>query len=311
MAMNPMQKKAQNSFLLGMLITLLITGIIIGLLVVQLTKITKEQKEREASLKQVYVVSEDISSGDVVTTDKLKSKLVDSSLIPNNALDIAELEAKSNVTDDDDNLIKKVNIISKINLKAGTVITADMVKIDGELSNDVRKVECTAVTLASQLESGKYIDVRLRLPSGTDYIVVSHKQIEIPEIDGVPSTDTMWLQLSEDEILMLNCAIVESYKIPGSLLYAVEYIEPGLQEKAVVSYSPNDDVYNLIQKDPNCVETAINEIKARNRSLARNSINSELNNNKDELQEDTITGVEEEIKKIQEERQEYIDSLGG
>ena len=39
MATNPMQRKARNSFLLGMLIMLLITGIIIGLLGFQLVKI--------------------------------------------------------------------------------------------------------------------------------------------------------------------------------------------------------------------------------------------------------------------------------
>ena len=41
MAINPMQRKAQNSFLLGILVTLLITGLIIGFLVLQLTKLTK------------------------------------------------------------------------------------------------------------------------------------------------------------------------------------------------------------------------------------------------------------------------------
>lgn len=51
MAINPMQRKAQNSFLLGILVTLLITGLIIGFLVLQLTKLTKAQKEAEAALK--------------------------------------------------------------------------------------------------------------------------------------------------------------------------------------------------------------------------------------------------------------------
>ena len=42
MAMNPMQKKARTSFLLGMFLTLIITGIIIALLIMQLGKIKKE-----------------------------------------------------------------------------------------------------------------------------------------------------------------------------------------------------------------------------------------------------------------------------
>ncbi len=311
MAMNPIQKKAQNSFLLGILVTLIITGIIIGVLVVQLTKITKQQQEEKAKLKQVYVVSSEINSGDEITTEKLTVKTVDSSIIPSNALNAAELEAKSNITDEDGKLVKKVNIISKINLKTGTIITADMVKIEGELANDVRKVEYNAVVLASQLKTGKYVDIRLRLPSGSDYIVTSHKKIEIPEIEGVPAKDTMWLNLSETEILTLNCAIVESYKIKGSLLYAVEYIEPGFQEKATISYSPNNEVYELIQKDPNCVKTAVDEIVARNRALSRNPINQELNSNQETAKDDVIQGIEKEIQKIQEERQKYLDSLGG
>lgn len=310
MAKNPMQRKAQNSFLLGMLVTLLVTGVIIGFLIIQLTKITKEQKAEQENMKQVYVVATDVNSGDTITLEKLTTKTLDSSVVPANVLTSAELDSKSNVTDENGNLIKKVNVISKINLKAGTVITTDMVKIEGEVSNDVRKVECNAIQLTSQIETGKYIDVRLRLPSGGDYIVVSHKKIEIPTIAGLDSTNTIWLELSETEILTLNCAIVESYKIKGSLLYITEYIEPGLQGNATVSYSPNNEVYELIQKDPNCVQTAVAEIVARNRALSRNSINTNLNNSSSEAEERVTSKTEEEITKMQEERQKYLDSLG-
>ena len=72
MAMNPMQKKAQNSFLLGMLVTLLVTGIIIGVLILKLTQITKQQQEEKANLKQVYVTQTDINSGDAANTINIK-----------------------------------------------------------------------------------------------------------------------------------------------------------------------------------------------------------------------------------------------
>lgn len=310
MAKNPMQRKAQNSFLLGMLVTLLVTGIVIGFLIIQLTKITKQQKEEQARMKQVYVVATEIESGDIVTIDKLNPQTLDSSLIPSNVLTSSELESKSNVTDEDGNLVKKVNVISKINLKPGTVITTDMVKAEGEIANDVRKVEYNAIQLTSQIQTGKYVDVRLRLPSGSDYIVVSHKKIEIPSIGGINSTNTIWLELSETEILTLNCAIVESYKISGSLLYVTEYVEPGLQENATVSYSPNNEVYELIQKDPNCVQTAVAEIINRNRAASRNPINTNLNNNSGEAADNVVTKTEEEITKMQEERQKYLESLG-
>ena len=44
MATNPMQRKARNSFLLGMVLTLLLTGAIIAFLVMQLMNIKKQQQ---------------------------------------------------------------------------------------------------------------------------------------------------------------------------------------------------------------------------------------------------------------------------
>ena len=45
------------------------------------------------------------------------------------------------------------------------------------------------------------------MPNGTDYIVLSHKQIELPQIDGVETQDTIWMNLSEDETLMMRMLI--------------------------------------------------------------------------------------------------------
>lgn len=320
MAINPMQRKAQNSFLLGILVTLLITGLIIGFLVLQLTKLTKAQKEAEAALKTVYVVKQDIESGESVTTDKLEQKTMDMAAIPSNVLNPIDLEKMINVIDESGNLIKKVDVISKINLKSGTVITSDMVKVKGELEKDVRKVEYNTISLGSQLESGKYVDIRLRLPSGGDYIVVSHKKIEIPTIEGVASLNTLWLELSETEILSLNCALVESYKIEGALLYATEYIEPGLQEAATETYLPNSETITLISRDPNCVTAAANEIIKRNnevqgyegkKAAVRNPVNGALKQNEDNAETNIKSKLSEEIKNMQEERQKYLESLGG
>lgn len=315
MAKNPMQRKAQNSFLLGMLITLLITGAIIGILVMQLTKITKEQQAEEEQVKQIYVVSEDIESGDEVSLEKLKLVSANIDAIPSNALKLSDLEEKINVTDEDGNLIKKANVVAKINLNMGTIITTDMIKVENELSADVRKMEYNMITLSSQLESGKYIDIRLRLPNGKDYIVVSHKKVEIPTVDGIESENTICLNLQETEILTLSCAIVESYKMEGAKLYATEYIEPGLQDAATATYLPDDATINLINQDPNCVEAAKYEIFKRNnnstqKSAVRNPINSAINQNSENALDDVIDKVEEEIKTMQQERQKYLESLG-
>lgn len=316
MARNPMQRKAQNSFLLGMLITLLITGIIIAFLVLQLTKVTKEQKQKQANMKEVYIVSQDIESGASITAEKLQAKKVDSTTIPANALSISALEEKTSVFDENGNLIKKVDVVSKINLKAGTVITTDMIAEASEIASDLRKQEYNMIMLPSQLDTDKYIDIRLRLPNGKDYIVVSHKKVTIPEVDGAPSLNSISLNMNETEILTLSCAIVESYKIKGSILYANEYIEPGLQSAAQITYIPDDATLRLINQDPNCVAEAKKGLFDRYndegiRNIVRNPINSGLNENSEQATDNAVSSLEAELQKAQEERQKYLESLGG
>ena len=45
MATNPMQRKARNSFILGMLVMLVICGVIIAFLFIQITNLNKKNKK--------------------------------------------------------------------------------------------------------------------------------------------------------------------------------------------------------------------------------------------------------------------------
>ena len=298
MAKNPMQRKAQNSFLLGMLITLLITGLVIAFLVLQLTKLTKDQQKAKSLLKTVYVVSQDIESGEPITSDKLIEKTVDGSTIPANALTTTDLDEKTDILDENGNLIKKVEVDTKIKLMQGTVLTSEMITETGELVADLRKQEYNMFVIPSQLTTGQYVDVRLRLPNGKDYIVVSHKRITIPDYEGTLSVNTVSLNVSELEILTLSCAIVEAYKISGSLLYVNQYIEPGLQKEATPTYIPDGDTLNLIRRDPNCVAEAANALiewnnNDGNRTTVRNPINNALNENSENATENAINALKE------------------
>ena len=49
MATNPMQRKARNSFLLGVLVTLVLAGILIALLILQLKNYKEKEEENESS----------------------------------------------------------------------------------------------------------------------------------------------------------------------------------------------------------------------------------------------------------------------
>ena len=85
MASNPMQRKSRNSFLLGMILTLLITGVIIALLFLQLKQKT-EQLNAELNAKvNVYTLTQNVKSGQVLTQDMFALKKIHKDSIPSNA----------------------------------------------------------------------------------------------------------------------------------------------------------------------------------------------------------------------------------
>ena len=109
-------------------------------------------------------------------------------------------------------------------MKANTVITKDLIsKSDNTVADDVRREEYNVFVLPMDLATGDYIDVRLMLPSGQNYIVVAKKEVTIPNIAGADSEDTVWLNLREDEILSISSAIVDAARINGAKLYVTKY----------------------------------------------------------------------------------------
>ena len=299
MAMNPMQRKANNYLLIGILGTLLVTGIVIAFLFMQLNNLQQEQKKQESAMKKVYVVAQDIKSGEVVSYDKLTQKSVSTTVIPENVLSIELTE----------------NTIAKIDLKVGTIVNNNMIQeSDEKTTNDLRKQEYNMVILPSQMITGDYIDIRLRLSNGVDYIVVSKKQVTIPEVDGVPSESAMVINMTETETMVMANAIIEAYIDQGSLLYATTYVEPGMQSSVISTYVPSGTVQSAINANPNIEQEAKNALFARynqNAATRTNIIDGTLAQYAQDRVDNIEAGVQEQITKAQEERQAYLESLGG
>lgn len=299
MAMNPMQRKANNYLLMGILGTLLVTGMVIVFLFMQLNTLQQDKKKIEAAMKMVYVISQDIKSGETVSYDKLKEVKVDSSVIPANALS-QELTEKT---------------IAKIDINKGTILTNEMLsESDEETTDDLRKQEYNMVILPKQIQSGDYIDIRLRLSDGVDYIVATKKKVTIPEIDGVPSANTIIVNMNEAEIMIMANAIVEAYWDLGSILYATTYVEPGMQGTVNATYIPSGAVQVAINSNSNIEQEAKNALFARynqNAGVRTNLIESNLAQYAQDKVDNIQAGVQEEITKAKEERQLYLESLGG
>lgn len=297
---NPMQRKAKNSFLLGVLLTMLVMGVIVGLLFLKIMNMQKAENERLANQKQVYVLSQDVKSGDKVDSANLKTITVDNAAVPSNAITPGSLTEYT---------------VAKIDLKKGTTITAGMItESSEETTADLRMQEYNMIKLSTQLATNDYIDIRLRMPSGLDYIVVSKKSVEIPVIGGEESSNTIWVKLSEAETLAMSNAIVEAYTMNGAMLYTTTYTEPGMQDAATPTYVPSANVQNLMNQNPNILQEAKNALFTRynsTSSIRTNNINGELSQYQEEAQGNISNGVSSEVTSAQEQRKSYLDALAG
>ena len=148
------------------------------------------------------------------------------------------------------------------------------------------------------------------LPNGQDFIVVSKKEVEIPVVGDTDSLDTIWVNLSEDEILHMSSAIVDAAKINGAKLYATKYTEPGMQNAATPTYVVSAEASALLQSDPNVLESAMESIRNRyNVALRNDYINNVISSQGDQANSNLETNMEESITKSLEARQDYLDSL--
>lgn len=289
MATNPMQKKARNSLLLGIVLGLLIGAIFIVFLFYQLTTLQKQIEANKLATKKIYVLSTNVKSGETITSSMLIQKEALQDVIPTDYIGIEDIT---------------VDTIAKLDLTKGTVLSNNLItKSNEKVTDDLREQEYNMLDLPQQLEVGAYVDIRLRLPNGQDYIVVSKKCV------NNVSEDTIWINMYEEETVAMSNAIVEAYKMTGSRLYATTYVEPGNQGNATPTYVPSNEVINLINADKNITNEARNGLAERYKAELRSGINSEVNKYNDEAKGNVESKVQQEITNSKEARKQYIDSL--
>ena len=316
MASNPMQRQKRVSFLLGMLVMLIIAAIVIALLFMQLINLKRAQDELEAAKRVVYVVSEDISSGsgvqisaiegDTSRVPNIQQEEADGAVVPENVATSSDFYSDEGLTQ------PRSDIVAKIDLKAGTILTKDMLTTSSEqVTNDLRRQEYNMLSLPTDLVDGDFVDVRIRFGNGQDYIVVAKKQVTIPEIAGAPAEGVITINLSEDETIAMSSAIIETYQLSTTEMYVTRYTDPGMQVAATPTYPPNAEALNLMDSNPNIVEEAKAAIANRyNRTLRENFINGQINSvDAEDRQSNLETSVEEHITQQKELRQQYLQSL--
>ncbi len=243
MAMNPMQRKIRNSFLFGFLVAVIIAAVVVALLYMRVKglkeEIVKIQKENEVALVQVYAVTQDVQKDEILTASedadqKFALISVPAQQVPDNAITPANLDELYK-----DESSEEYQMTAKLDLSKNTVLTTDMVEKSSE-SGTFRMGEYTMISLPSKLNAGDYIDIRIAYPTSADFVVLSKVKVQ----DA--NTNTIWLKLAESQMLLLNEAIIESYIVDGTKLYASQYVDAA-QVELNATYVPNSTVASLIQ----------------------------------------------------------------
>ena len=173
----------------------------------------------------VYVASEELPKGTVLTEDKVYREIR-----------YCDLEGINYITEED---FGKTVIFD---IKAGACITAEMLY---EESKKGKEVFLTEIAFPDYIQAGDRVDIRIRYENAEDYTVVTDKNIVVCD-----SGNGIVLELTEEEILFISSAYSDIKKYEGTRMYCVKYPEySSIKENSSVTYIPNREIVVLTGKE--------------------------------------------------------------
>ncbi len=230
---------------------IIITGQIRDKYVSQLEDAYQEMKDNK---RTVYVTTKAVSVGDMLTKDNVTLKTV-----------YATQPQEVYMTSED------VGKVTMIDLTTGTQLLKGML-LDQGISSDLREIEYNVIQISSNIVVNDSVDIRITFPNGENYIVLSKKLLK----NYTPETAACILWLREEELLLMSAAIVDAALYNGSSLSVTKYIEAGMQKESIVNYTPSLAILDLIERDPNIIERASQELNKMVRKALENRLANSL-----------------------------------
>lgn len=269
----PQRYRVLMGFLLGLIISMIAFGTAYFYYLNHSRKISEQEKEsiREAAIKNyeeshpkklTYILNQDKVAGEVLTDADITATEINAGVVPVDAITEPSLA---------------IGKVMRGDMKKNTIITKSLYYDEKEYPSDMRLMEYSIIDLPQKLEVNEYVDVRIMLPTGVDFIVLSKKRVvDLQNNTPDNSENIIWMYAEEKEILRMASAIVDASLIEGSIIYAVPYVAPDVQEDAIRTYPANIEVQSLILQDPNIIDKAVTELEVRRRKLFEKDINSSI-----------------------------------
>jgi hypothetical protein len=243
-------------------------------------------------LLEAYTVTADVKMGQKILETDLTPIQVPTSMSNGLVLDKAELIGKH----------------YKLDLTAGTAVSKDVVYAE-PLTDDMRLVDLVLHSIPVGLKVGQFVDVRIALPLGEDFISIPHKKV------AAINAGVLKLVINEEDIHTYNSMLIDSLLYPGTQMYAVEYLEGGVQKAADSFYPVSKNILAVAQKDPNlltaiksdilqrrtALEVGLDAMQTEQSKLARENIDIILTTGRSRLQESVVEASRDhEVKAAQQ-----------
>lgn len=301
MMLGPMKKKMITTGVIAFLIPTIVIGVMFGMY-------AKNKKTEIAELKvkaetqMAYVLAGDLPVNHIMSENDVTLVEAKKETLPSDAYLATEiLDKNGNPTKD-----KKGNILYNYDksfvgrkLKSATgarTILSDALFLQDSdnVSVDLRSREFNMISLPSNLVEGDFIDIRILFPTGEDYLVVAGK--EIMSTGANAESNSIFLELNEEEIVRVSSAVIESYIADGINVYATKYVNPTeqLYKYVNVDYVAkyNDAVKKLQELYKENVEVT-DETTAR--PMVDASGDPVLDENGNQMYTEATTKVEEKV----------------
>lgn len=235
------------------------------------------------SMTTVYALATDVTTGKEVTENDFVTVDIPASAASNVVTSLSDIFPEGNLN----------KMYYKLDLAAGTIISKEDI-YERVLTDDLRLFDVVVDSNPVGVEAGMYVDIRIQLPTGADYIAIPHKRIE------QLNTGVLKLILNEEEIHIYNSMLID-WMLYGAKLYAVQYVEGGLQNGAESYYPYSQTVANIASKDPNLLTAIKQDMLAR-----RAVLDNDLANAGFALSEKDLENLSKTIEKGRQSVQEAI-----
>lgn len=237
--MRSLQRSKRRKLRLWVVFVFVATISIIVLFLFVLSRVKKQYDEKidyllvekEEALLDVYVANKDLKRGEIISEVNTESITA-----------MVSMDKSEYITYEDFGKVLLIDISKNTQLIKAMLLEP--------MQEGLREVQCDSLLLSGNIQNFDYVDVRLALPNGEDYVVLSKKSVHGLIEEG----RTCYLWLSEEEIVKYSAAVVDAKQYVGASLYTTKYIEPTIQEATRVTYIPSYQTLGLTFKQQRQVE---------------------------------------------------------